>query len=43
MQVTQHKTRQISVSVAEEDLIFVGSQCGTCFISIFWHLEFPKI
>jgi hypothetical protein len=43
MQVTQHKTGLISVSVAEENIIFVGSQCGTCFMSTFWHLEFPKI
>jgi len=35
MQVTQHKTGQNSVSVAEENQIFVGSQCGTCFMSTF--------
>ena len=32
-QVTQHKTGQISVSMAEENLLFVGSQCETCFMS----------
>jgi hypothetical protein len=40
MQVTQHRTGKISVSVAG---VSVGSQCGSYFMSSLWRPDFPKM
>jgi hypothetical protein len=35
-----HKSRERGLNVAQWHLLVIGPQCGTCYISPFWRLEF---